>query len=159
MKKWTNWSFSLLGFLQIIICEKIFTWGSVKDESIYYKTLSLIKDSQSQCEEKWWHLWSYKQQHYHFFITFLFSVFVDIFVFVLILYILIFIEDIPITTVSHGFYATTIPTVLYCLYKWQPCLCSPPSLLIHILACCRFLFFSLQFYLISWSLLLLLFWP
>ncbi len=36
--------FSLTGFLEIIICEKIFTWGSVEDERRYYKTLSLIKD-------------------------------------------------------------------------------------------------------------------
>ncbi len=32
------------GFLEIIICEKIFTEGSVKDERIDYKKLSLIKD-------------------------------------------------------------------------------------------------------------------
>ncbi len=29
-----NWSFSLPGFLEIIICEKIFAWGSVEDEHI-----------------------------------------------------------------------------------------------------------------------------
>ncbi len=43
--KLTNWSFSLPGFLKIILCEKIFTWGSVEDEHIVYiffKTLSLI---------------------------------------------------------------------------------------------------------------------
>ncbi len=39
-----NWSFSLPSFLKMIIYEKLFTWDSVKDECIYYKTLSLIKD-------------------------------------------------------------------------------------------------------------------
>ncbi len=40
--KSANWSFSFPGFLEIIICETIFTWGSVEDEH-NYKTLSLIK--------------------------------------------------------------------------------------------------------------------
>ncbi len=42
--KSTNQSFSLPGFLEIIICEQIFTWDSVENERMYYKTLSLIKD-------------------------------------------------------------------------------------------------------------------
>ncbi len=41
--KSTNWSFSLR-FFEIIICEKIFIWGSVEDERICHKTLSLIND-------------------------------------------------------------------------------------------------------------------
>ncbi len=40
----TNWSSFLPSLLEIIICDKIFVWGSVVHERTYYKMLSLIKD-------------------------------------------------------------------------------------------------------------------
>ncbi len=95
-----NWSFSLPGFLEIIICEKIFTWGSVEDERIYYKTLCLIKDlyfivsvTNNQRASGFSHILT-------FFITLLFSILcfrMDTFDIQKYRYVSIFIDNIPIT--------------------------------------------------------------